>query len=302
MALIGTQKFDQDEVRVIQGGDGDTTIEAGGGTWRVTPGGASREAVYAIVVRQFAIQGYKASAEDGTATTLQRHAVAATETAGPTADYIVERTDGGGADDANTDNAAAEPDPFVTEGFVPHGLVTDAGAAEMDTPQVPMAAPPDDNTLLRSGNFPAEAAAEALGLVRTGNKIGAIKLLRDADPSLSLTDAKEMVDGMATDAPPAPFVPDGGGFNGAAADANFGLPPQVAGEVTALLRAGKKIEAIKMVHNTDHDMGLKVAKELTDEAQKRMGIPNSGGRGCVGVLIFALTMAGVLGIWVSHTV
>jgi len=291
MALIGSQKFDQDEVRVMRGGTGVTTIHAGDATWAVKPDGTGREAVYATVVRQFSIQGYEVASEDGVATTLRHFAPGAYETAGPTAEFFLERTDMGweGAD-THADSydsglaAAASVEAFANGG--PHPVAPSSTQEDvLDGPEI------------RSSNFPAQAASEALALVRAGNKIGAIIALRAADPSIDLLRAKEIVEAMAIEglAASGTLAAYGAAAATAAGAADFGLPPHVAAEVVALLRAGQNIQAIKMVRDADPRLGLKEAKNLVDEAQRRTGIPKASGGGCAGMLIFAAGSAATFG-------
>ena len=85
--------------------------------------------------------------------------------------------------------------------------------------------------------------------IAAGNKIGAIKLYRDATGA-GLAEAKEAIELIAAGKPPP---------SGAAA-----TPPTDAMQgVSALLAAGRKIEAIR-VYRTATGVGLKEAKDAVD--------------------------------------
>jgi ribosomal protein L7/L12 len=104
------------------------------------------------------------------------------------------------------------------------------------------------------GPLTTDSRSEIDALVASGNKIAAIKRLRELSP-MSLQEAKDRIDTWATGAvvpPPAP-----------AADAGAGLPPEVRTEIDQLLAAGQPISAIK-VYRERTGVGLAEAKRAID--------------------------------------
>jgi ribosomal protein L7/L12 len=91
--------------------------------------------------------------------------------------------------------------------------------------------------------------------IAAGNKITAIKLYRDATGA-GLAEAKEAVELIAAGKPPP-----SGAAPSASADAMQ--------EVSALLAAGRKIEAIR-VYRTAAGVDLKAAKEAVDAFEARI--------------------------------
>jgi len=85
--------------------------------------------------------------------------------------------------------------------------------------------------------------------IGAGNKIAAIKLYRDATGA-GLAEAKDAIELIAAGKPPP---------SGAAAT----QPTDAMQEVSALLAAGRKIEAIR-VYRTATGVGLKEAKDAVD--------------------------------------
>lgn len=61
-------------------------------------------------------------------------------------------------------------------------------------------------------------------------------------------------------------------------------------ELLALLKAGRKIEAIKL-YRSKTSLGLKEAKDAVEALAERHGI-EAKGAGCAGVLLFALLVVG----------
>jgi ribosomal protein L7/L12 len=91
--------------------------------------------------------------------------------------------------------------------------------------------------------------------IAAGNKIAAIKLYRDATGA-GLAEAKDAVELIAAGKPPP---------SGAAATPSA----DAAQDVSALLAAGKKIEAIK-AYRTATGVGLKEAKDAVDALEGRI--------------------------------
>jgi len=114
--------------------------------------------------------------------------------------------------------------------------------------------------------------AQQIGeLVAAGNKIGAIKLLREAS-GMGLAEAKDIIDAVAAGKPLGPFTarhPAGRVADPGGAD----LPD----DVRAAAIAGQRIEAIKLLRQ-HRGLGLKEAKDLLDAA---VPVPAGAKRGCL---------------------
>ena len=118
--------------------------------------------------------------------------------------------------------------------------------------------------------------AELQDLLAAGKKIEAIKLHRERTGS-GLAEAKEAVEALEREEE----VGD--------------VPLEQAGEVeehlVALLRQGKRIEAVKLCHH-ETGLGLKDAKAVVDAIAQKHGLEVKSGGGCLGVvLLFALLIA-----------
>lgn len=149
------------------------------------------------------------------------------------------------------------------------------------TPKVPSpAAPTTAIPVIRSSpeSLPAATRAEIDRLVASGQKIAAIKVLRDATGS-RLQDAKDAIDRWVPGAAPSPFPsspPSGqhetGASSGQAGGASVraSLPDPVALEIDRLVAADQKVAAIKLLR--DHSgLGLKESKLLIDSWTPGLG-------------------------------
>jgi ribosomal protein L7/L12 len=92
-----------------------------------------------------------------------------------------------------------------------------------------------------------------LPLVQTGQKIQAIKIVRQLT-SLGLKEAKDIVEALESGNSSPLSVKKDTGFN---------FPPSVQQEILTLIRAGNKIEAIKLVRKNS-GAGLKEAKDFVE--------------------------------------
>ncbi|MGF6822013.1 ribosomal protein L7/L12 [Microbacterium sp. ZKA21] len=90
-------------------------------------------------------------------------------------------------------------------------------------------------------------------LVAEGNKIQAIKLLRDSTPGLGLREAKNRIDAWSPHAPATSATPV----------AASTLPADAIAEIDALVAADRKIEAIKVLR-AHTGWGLKESKDRID--------------------------------------
>jgi ribosomal protein L7/L12 len=99
----------------------------------------------------------------------------------------------------------------------------------------------------------ADTAAEIDRLVAEGNKIQAIKLLRDSTPGLGLREAKNRIDAWSPHAPATSATPV----------AASTLPADAIAETDALVAADRKIEAIKVLR-AHTGWGLKESKDRID--------------------------------------
>lgn len=117
----------------------------------------------------------------------------------------------------------------------------------------------------------SDLAGAARALLAAGKKIEAVKLVRERT-GLGLKEAKDFVDGLEQGAPAAPAVPvtpgQQGGILGELRSV-MAMTDDVNREIQALLAAGKKIEAIKLVRERT-GMNLKQAKDLVEHAERRL--------------------------------
>jgi len=105
--------------------------------------------------------------------------------------------------------------------------------------------------------------------IAAGDKIAAIKLLRERHPHFGLAEAKGMVE-----LPPAAW----GGQT---------APPVARdGTILTLLREGKKIEAIKR-YREQHGGGLAEAKDAVEALAAKHGVPARSGSCFVATAVFA---------------
>ncbi|WP_406248584.1 hypothetical protein ACI7YT_01730 [Microbacterium sp. M] len=102
----------------------------------------------------------------------------------------------------------------------------------------------------------ADTAADIDRLVAEGNKIRAIKLLRDSTPGLTLQEAKNRIDAWSPTTPATTAIPK----VPAAASA---LPPEAIAEIDALIASERRIEAIKLLR-AHTGWGLKESKDRID--------------------------------------
>jgi ribosomal protein L7/L12 len=136
-----------------------------------------------------------------------------------------------------------------------------------------------------ASGVPADVAAEVARLGRDGQMINAIKLLRD-HTGLGLKEAKELAEAITHGGPAPPLPPAPSMTSGAGDD-----------EVERLLRAGRKIQAIKAYRDRT-GLGLKEAKDQVEALARAKGIPEGGGGlgwGCAVTLL----AGGVLGVLVA---
>lgn len=107
----------------------------------------------------------------------------------------------------------------------------------------------------------AEAKKEVERLLRGGQKIQAIKYLRDTF-DIALPESKLLVEALEKElASPS--------INSPAENAGTALSGDLKAEVTRLLQAGKKIEAVKYV-KTDLRTGLKEALAFVEEVEREI--------------------------------
>ncbi len=145
----------------------------------------------------------------------------------------------------------------------------------------------------RPGGLPAAAIA-ALG---RGDPIAAVKLVREAT-GLGLKDAKDALEAwQRAGTPPAAGAMTGGP---AARTALAALPA----EAVAALRAGRKLEAIRIVRAAA-GIGLKEAREAVDDFERRQpggltpagAVQAGGGNGSGLAWAIGAIAAATLGWW-----
>ncbi len=154
-----------------------------------------------------------------------------------------------------------------------------------DAPSAPLATPPVPHSAQDpSGALDPEFVAELLECVRAGQKIEAIRRLREATGS-GLVEAKDAIEALEAGRQTA--RPDG--------------PPPPAStadnEILELLRSGNKIAAIKLYRERTGG-GLKDAKEAVEALGRAHGISTPQGVGCGGaatMLLLGLVVAVFLG-------
>jgi ribosomal protein L7/L12 len=113
--------------------------------------------------------------------------------------------------------------------------------------------------------------AELARLLAAGDKITAIKLLREAHPHLGLAEAKSIVESGRYSAPPTKSVSPAA---------------PIEGEILSLLRESRKIEAIRR-YREQQGGGLKEAKEAVEALAARHGIVSKSGSCFVATAVFA---------------
>ena len=123
-----------------------------------------------------------------------------------------------------------------------------------------------------------EQLREIQDQIRAGRKIEAIKLFRDAT-GVGLKEAKDAVEQMEAEGSTTQAA--GGG----AAPGHDPLPNADRQRVVAALRAGQKIEAIR-IYREATGVGLKEAK---DAVEAMPGGKQAGG-GCLGVLFLCVAI------------
>lgn len=124
--------------------------------------------------------------------------------------------------------------------------------------------------------------------ILSNRKIDAIKQLREAS-GLGLAEAKAIVEQLdacllrdGIDSPEADQLLAGAGGAASPGDAAADDDNE---QLLALVRAGKKIEAIRMYRET-HRVGLKDAKQAVDAMARAAGIPSKGG--CAGMILLLM--------------
>jgi ribosomal protein L7/L12 len=120
---------------------------------------------------------------------------------------------------------------------------------------------------------PADVEAEILALLRNGNKIEAIKRLREAT-GLGLKEAKDAIDALeaANAGSPAGVYTNVGRLledRPNAVRASVPAPAEVDSHIQSLLRSGQKIEAVKLYREVT-GLGLKEAKDHVDAVERAM--------------------------------
>ena len=123
--------------------------------------------------------------------------------------------------------------------------------------------------------------ARVLSLVRAGRKIEAIKLFRE-QTGRGLKEAKDAVEAFAADPNFVLAIPASESVDVDAFEA----------QILALLRAQKKIEAIKLFRSKTA-CGLKEAKDAVEALAAKHGI--SPGAGCAGMVILVVFVSAVIG-------
>ena len=119
----------------------------------------------------------------------------------------------------------------------------------------------------------SESTERIAELLRRGDKIEAIKLLRETT-GVDLKRAKEEIDRLAASIDSSEMSPSFG-----TADQSAAVSP----EVEALARQGKKIEAIKLLRE-QAGIGLKDAKERVE------AVTGGSGAGCMSSVLLLILM------------
>jgi ribosomal protein L7/L12 len=132
----------------------------------------------------------------------------------------------------------------------------------------------------------ADFESQVRSLASRGQMIGAIKLYR-ARTGMGLAEAKRAVEAIAAG---QPFEEKNAVADGASGD----MSGSTGDQVLALLRAGKKIEAIKHFR-LQTGVGLKEAKDAVEALAVKHGI-NTKGAGCAGAVLMAIALASSLTI------
>jgi hypothetical protein len=157
MAQIGPVKITHHVLR-LGGSDGaPVLLEDGSDTWQVEPDATDSVQVYKVVLEQLARQGYRIVDIGRGCTTLQLEDSGASENAGPTGNFQLERIE-----------AVSAPSPREANihFLASHGLPT----------------------------LPRYQADQGMALLRSGNKIALIKWLREVQPGQGLKESKEQAD------------------------------------------------------------------------------------------------------------
>lgn len=138
---------------------------------------------------------------------------------------------------------------------------------------MPSPIPPEDITRIRLA-------------IRDGNKIEAIKLLREAT-GLGLAEAKDAIENFERNPETAQFAPR--------PSMPASVPPPA---VLNALMAGKEIEAIRLYREA-HRVGLKEAKEAVEQiVRDHPGMPASVQKtGCLGLLVACALPIAAFAIW-----
>jgi hypothetical protein len=139
--------------------------------------------------------------------------------------------------------------------------------------------------------LPQPLAEQVRSLVRAGDKIQAIKLLRDQRPDFGLAEAKDYVERLGADPDPKSTPPS------SRADP-AGSP--VPGPVREALLRGNKIEAIKHYQKFHAGCSLAEAKQAVDQIEASLGHMGpqrlevrEGKTGCLGLLLLVLLLLSV---------
>lgn len=125
-----------------------------------------------------------------------------------------------------------------------------------------------------------EQIAELRQTLDTRGKLAAVKLCKEWS-GCSLRDAKQRVEAL-----------DAGG--GALAE-GFGsnLDEQVMDEILDAIQQGNKLEAVKL-YKENTGISLMESKQFVERLMSELGIEESRGAGCAGVLLAIIAMAGAV--------
>lgn len=138
-----------------------------------------------------------------------------------------------------------------------------------------------------SDSLPPSALAAIRAALAAGNKIEAVKLMREAT-GLGLAESKAAVERLESHGD-ASVLP-------AQAPVQTGILPPGVGEALA---AGNKIEAIRLYREATR-VGLKEAKDAVEAIDRqRLGLPTNAPMksGCLGLLLACAIPAAMLAFW-----
>lgn len=128
---------------------------------------------------------------------------------------------------------------------------------------------------------PRDLEGEILSLVRQGQMIAAIKLYREQTGS-GLAEAKNAVESLAAAQAIERRSPEADGIT----------PESLDGQVLALMRSQRKIEAIKL-YRQQTGTGLKASKDAVESLAAKYGISPKAGCGGMVLLLFVLVLVAI---------